>query len=326
VTGTGDVTVGFLGLGAMGGPMAARVLVGGHRLVVWNRSPARAEPLVRAGAERAETPADVVREADVVLGCLLDGPAVEQVYLSGNRVSGGEVSGGVFSGMAASARPGQVFVEHGTFAPELACRVAAELRARGAVFLDAPVTGGPEGARAGTLTTMVGGDKAALEQVAPVLARYADRIHLVGGSGAGLELKLVNQMLVSCHVAAAAEAAAVLRRRGLPLDIAREVLGSGWAASTMLERTLTRLLDDDTVGTGATIGGLLEPQRLARELAEAGVSTGAGVEAGDEGGRGGLPLVLLPQVITLFEHARDLGLGDRDLAALVGALDVDLSS
>ncbi|MHA6764272.1 NAD(P)-dependent oxidoreductase [Streptacidiphilus sp. PAMC 29251] len=284
-------TVAFLGLGAMGAPMAARLLEAGHRVVVWNRTAARAEPLRAAGARVAATPAEAARAADLVLGCLLDGAAVEQTYLGPD-------------GAAEAARPGLVFVEHGTFAPSLARGIGAQLALRGARFLDAPVTGGPEGAAAGTLTTMVGGPAAALAEVAPVVSGYAARIRHVGGQGAGLELKLVNQMLVSCHVAAAAEAVALLRGREVDLEVAREVLGSGWAASAMLDRTLTRLTQDLPGPSGATLAGLIEPQRLAAELA---------IQAG-------VPLALLPEAQSLFARARDLGLGGNDLSGLAAAV------
>lgn len=284
-------TVAFLGLGAMGAPMAGRLLTAGHRVVVWNRTPARAQALHAAGAQVAATPAEAAGAADLVLGCLLDGAAVEQTYLGPD-------------GAAEAARPGQVFVEHGTFAPKLARDLGAFLEARGADFLDAPVTGGPEGAAAGTLTTMVGGSAAALAEAAAVLSGYASRIRHVGGQGAGLELKLVNQMLVSCHVAAAAEAVALLQRREVDLEVAREVLGSGWAASTMLERTLTRLTRAPHEPSGATLAGLLEPQRLAAELAA----------------QAGMPLALLPAAQALFVRARDLGLGGHDLSGLAAAV------
>jgi 3-hydroxyisobutyrate dehydrogenase-like beta-hydroxyacid dehydrogenase len=284
-------TVGFVGLGAMGAPMAARVVAAPHRLFVWNRSPAAAHLRHQDGAEITATPGDLAEKTDLVLGCLLDGPAIEQVYLGPQ-------------GLVQAARPGQVFVEHGTFAPQLARRLAAALAERGAVFLDAPVTGGPDGARAGTLTAMVGGQAESLAHAAPVLRHYTAHVLHIGGPGAGLELKLVNQMLVSAHVAAAAEAAAVLRARRIPLEAARKVLGSGWAASTMLERTLTRLLARDTEASGATIGGLLEPQRLARELAA----------------QAGTSLPLLTVVSELFAHALDLGLASHDLAALTTAV------
>jgi 3-hydroxyisobutyrate dehydrogenase-like beta-hydroxyacid dehydrogenase len=280
--------VGFVGLGAMGSHMATRLIGAGYALVVYNRTAERAEPLARLGAQTAASPRDVVNRADVICGCLLDGAAVEDVYR-------GE------AGLIGASRKGQVFIEHGTFAPDLARAVARELHASGAAFLDAPVTGGPEAALAGTLTTMVGGDGAAVAAASEVIGAYAARVCYVGPSGAGLELKLVNQLLVSCHVAAAAEAAAMIRRLDLPLDAAAEVLNSGWAESAMLRRGLRRLGDQQLDESEATIGGLVEPQRLLAELAE----------------QAGLSLTLMPIVAEMFQRATVEGLGDSDLAALV---------
>jgi len=283
-----STVVGFVGLGAMGSRMAARLLEAGYPLVVYNRSPERAAALEAASAEAVATPAQVAERAQIVCGCLLDGDAIEQVY-------GGP------DGLISRSRRGQVYVEHGTFAPYLARDVAARLGARGATFLDAPVTGGPEAASSGNLTMMIGGPAEAIPKVSDVLGSYAARIRYIGDSGAGLELKLVNQLLVSCHVVAAAEAIAILRQLRLPLDVASEVLNAGWAASAMLERSLTRHRNELSEESDVTIGGLVEPQRLAAQLA-------AGL---------GLDLTLLPTVAKLFADASMNGMAKKDLAALV---------
>ena len=283
-----STVVGFVGLGAMGSRMAARLLEAGYPLVVYNRSPERAAALEAASAEAVATPAQVAERAQIVCGCLLDGDAIEQVY-------GGP------DGLISRSRRGQIYVEHGTFAPSLARDVAARLGARGATFLDAPVTGGPEAASSGNLTMMIGGPAEALPKVSDVLGSYAARIRYIGDSGAGLELKLVNQLLVSCHVVAAAEAIAILRQLRLPLDVASEVLNAGWAASAMLDRSLTRHRNELSEESDVTIGGLVEPQRLAAQLA-------AGL---------GLDLTLLPTVAKLFADASMNGMAKKDLAALV---------
>ena len=283
-----STVVGFVGLGAMGSRMAGRLREAGYPLVVYNRSPERAAALDAAGAEAVATPAQVAERAQIVCGCLLDGDAIEQVY-------GGP------DGLISRSRRGQVYVEHGTFAPSLARDVSARLGARGATFLDAPVTGGPEAASSGNLTMMIGGPAEALPKVSDVLGSYAARIRYIGDSGAGLELKLVNQLLVSCHVVAAAEAIAILRQLRLPLDVASEVLNAGWAASAMLDRSLTRHRNELSEESDVTIGGLVEPQRLAAQLA-------AGL---------GLDLTLLPTVAKVFADASMNGMAKKDLAALV---------
>jgi 3-hydroxyisobutyrate dehydrogenase-like beta-hydroxyacid dehydrogenase len=279
--------VGFLGLGAMGSRMALGILRAGYPLVAYNRTPGRAAEIERAGATIVATPAEVAENAQVICGCLLDGPAVEHVYAAEN-------------GLIGASRAGQIYVEHGTFAPQLAEKLSEMLEQRGASFLDAPVTGGPEAASSGELTMMVGGAEAAAKEASDILHTYARRVCHVGGSGTGLQLKLVNQLLVSCHVAAAAEASAMIRRLGLPIEAASEVLNAGWAASAMLDRTLSRLSDETQDTSEATIGGLVEPQRLVAELVA----------------QAGLSLTLMPAAAEMFREAGANGLGAKDLAAL----------
>jgi 3-hydroxyisobutyrate dehydrogenase-like beta-hydroxyacid dehydrogenase len=290
---TTEPVVGFVGLGAMGSRMASRILASGRQLVAYNRTPARATQLRSKGAEIVATPAEVAERADIVCGCLLDGTAVDDVYTGKD-------------GLVGASRPGQIFAEHGTFTPELARSLELALRVKGAAFLDAPITGGPEAASAGQLTMMVGGSPDALAEASPVLSFYADRIRHLGPTGSGLELKLVNQLLVSCNVAATAEAAAMLMRLDLPIDVAAEVLTAGWASSAMLERGLARIQRGLLDESEATIGGLVEPQDLAARLA-------ADV---------GLTLSILPAAAKLFQDACKEGMGPMDLAALFRIVEV----
>jgi 3-hydroxyisobutyrate dehydrogenase-like beta-hydroxyacid dehydrogenase len=245
--------VGFVGLGAMGSRMGLRLVDAGFVVVVHNRTRAREAELVRRGATPASSPREVAAMADIVVGCLLDDDAVRQVYLGD-------------TGMAGSARRGQIFVEHGTFSPALARDVGAALDARGATFLDAPVSGGPEGAANGTLMVMVGGPDRHVATATDVMRAYASRVVHVGPAGAGLELKLVNQLLVSCHAAAAAEAEELIRRMEIPLDVAAAVLNASWASSAMLSRMFERRQPGADTPSQATVGGLEAPQRLVCEL------------------------------------------------------------
>ena len=144
--------------------------------------------------------------------------------------------------------------------------VVRRLAKRDALFLDAPVSGGPEGAAAGTLAVMVGGNPQGLAETMDVMDAYASRVVHVGPAGAGLELKLVNQLLVSCHAAAAAEAGELMRRMGMPLDVASTVLSASWANSAMLSRMFDRRLAAEATASEATVEGLATPQRLVREL------------------------------------------------------------
>jgi len=245
--------VGFVGLGALGSEMALRLVAEGFDVMVFNRTAERTEPLVRAGASRASSLAELASSCETVLGCLRDGAAMEAVYLSA-------------TGILDHLRSGQIICEHGTFPPALARRIADEVGRRGATFLDVPVSGGRERARSGELAAMAGGDGDALDRIAEVLAAYTSSVTHVGGAGKGLELKLINQLLVSIHMAAAAEAASLVQAVGLELTGCVEVLSRGWAQSTMLCRTFEMLSSDNLVGTGATIEGMVEVQDVVAEI------------------------------------------------------------
>jgi len=280
----------------MGGAMAARLLGAGHQLLVHNRTAERAESLIAKGALWRATPPELALDADVVFSCLSDTTAVEAVFLEPG-------------GLVDTAREGQVFVEHGTFSPDLARTVAARLRAKGSDFLDVPVTGGPPGAAAGTLVAMAGGSETALEQVAGILLAYCRSVVLVGDAGSGLELKLVNQLLVSAHMAAAGEAVALLQRIGIEQDLARSVLTGGWADSAMLGRSFDHVAANLLEDTSVTVNGMVEVQELVAELAER-----AAVEA---------PVFAAAR--DSFARAATLGAGQKDPAVLgqltVGDLD-----
>lgn len=280
--------IGFVGLGAMGSRMAMRLLEQGHPVVAYNRTRANAASLVQAGALLVDTPREVAERSSTVLGCLLDDAAVERVYLAPD-------------GLLAGARPDQLFVEHATFSAALALRVHEAAKGVGAVFVDAPVTGGPEGASSGTLAAMAGGGRDEITARRSLFESYLGSITVVGPPGAGIRLKLVNQLLVAVHITAAAEAAAFLGRSGIALDDALPVLSSGWAASAMLDRELPRAMQSRFEPTGATIGGLVPVLGLVADALE----------------QSGLESRLLPQVRSLLDEAVAVGFASADPAALV---------
>jgi 3-hydroxyisobutyrate dehydrogenase-like beta-hydroxyacid dehydrogenase len=272
----------------MGTAMAERLVTAGYRVSVYNRDHRKATRLADLGATVFSTPAELAERCDVIVGCLLDTVAVRQVYLDDE-------------GIIPRMRPGSIVVEHGTFDPALAREAAAAASARGGAFLDAPVTGGPDGAATGTLTIMVGGNEAAFTAVRRLLQTYGGQILRVGAAGSGVSLKLVNQLLVSCHLSAAAEAAALIDACGLDATVSQRVLDSGWAASAMLARSLPLVATGSFASTGATVGGLLEVQRLVRNLAS----------------DAGLDLATFGTACGVFEAADTLGLSGCDPASLV---------
>jgi 3-hydroxyisobutyrate dehydrogenase len=213
--------IAFIGLGVMGGPMAGHLLGAGHSLTVHTRTRTKAEALLARGAHWADSPAQAASAADVVFICVTDTPDVEAVVLGGGSV-------------IQSARPGMIVVDHSTISPSATRRIASELQKKSADFLDAPVSGGDVGAKNATLAIMVGGDRAAFEQVEPLLRCMGKTITYCGPSGAGQLTKLVNQILVSVTNMAVCEAMVLARKSGLdPLKTIEAVAG-GAAGSWQL--------------------------------------------------------------------------------------------
>jgi 3-hydroxyisobutyrate dehydrogenase-like beta-hydroxyacid dehydrogenase len=276
--------VGFIGLGNMGRPMVRRLLEAGHDVHIHSRSPGPVFEMVAIGAVAAGSAAAVARAADVVLTALPTPSDVDDVY----------------DEMLAESRDGQLFAEHSTIRPSQAARWSAAMAERGARYLDAPVSGGPNGAAAGTLTVMVGGDQAAFEAAEPFFRAFGSVVTWCGPSGSGEKVKLVNQLLVAIHALASAEAVALGGGMGVDLEATLDVVGQSWGASTILARNAPRYVARDFAGA-APIRILLKDIGLineeAREL--------------------GIPLPLGALVERRLTEARDAGLGDEDIAALI---------
>lgn len=218
-TGACLAPVAFLGLGALGAPMALNLLKAGFPLTVHNRSREREGPLAQAGAATAPSPAAAVAAAELVCLCLSDDRAVQDVL----------------EAAAAGLRPGSLVLDFSTIAPATSQALAAALAGHQVRYLDAPVTGGTEGARAGTLSVLVGGAEADLERARPLLAVVGGRISHLGPVGAGQQAKAVNQVLVAGSYAAVAEALALGQRLGLPMEQVVDALSGGAAGSWALE-------------------------------------------------------------------------------------------
>ncbi len=288
--------VGFIGLGLMGKPMALNLLRKGFDVIVHNRSRGAVDALVAEGARAAESSADVAQQARVIITMLPDGPDVEQV-LEGER--------GVFSAL----QPGTVIVDSSTIAPATARRLAQETQTRGAAFLDAPVSGGEIGAIDGTLTFMVGGDAAALEQVRPVLSAMGppEKIVHVGESGAGQICKACNQIVLGGTMAVVAEAIALARRNGVDPMKVRAALMGGFAQSRVLDVHGERM-----------IAGNYKPGFKARLFKkDLGIARAALVDAG-------VPSPTSAVVAELVHAQLAAGRGDDDYSA-IGEVIFDLA-
>src|SRR5579863_9980453 len=215
-------TVGLIGLGLMGKPMGRNLLKAGFPLVIWNRTRAKADDLVREGAKLAANPREVAAQADVLITIVSDPPALEEVLFGAN---------GALEGL----RRGSIFIDSSTISPDLARREAAACAERGIEFLDAPVTGGTWGAEKGELTIMVGGPAETLARVEPVFAPLAKRwIHL-GPNGAGQTVKLAMNLLLALEVDALVEALALATAGGVPGEKLIEVMQSSMGRAPVLD-------------------------------------------------------------------------------------------
>lgn len=215
-------TVGFIGLGLMGRPMAANLLKAGYELTVWNRTASRADSLVTQGAKIAASPRDLAAASEVIFTIVSDPPALESVLWGDS---------GVFAGM----RSGSVLVESSTVSPGLEKRVSAAAAAKGAEFLEAPVTGGTWGAEKGDLVFMVGGNAETLQRVEPVMSAMGKRFFHLGPVGAGQTVKLAMNLLLALEVEAFAEALALVTHAGIAGDKLFEVMQSSMGRSGLLD-------------------------------------------------------------------------------------------
>ena len=225
-------TVGFVGLGVMGRPMAKHIVSKGHALVVFNRSAPGIEDVVAAGARAATSPADVARQATIVITMVSDTPDVEAVIAGPN---------GILEGL----QPGTVVIDMSSISPVATARLAALVAERGGTMLDAPVSGGEIGAINGTLSIMIGGDAAALARVRPVLECMGNPekvVHIGSNPGDGQTCKICNQIAIGGALAGVSEAFALARKAGVDPAKVREALLGGFAASRVLEVHGERML------------------------------------------------------------------------------------
>jgi len=214
-------TIGFIGLGIMGTPMATNLSRAGHGMVVYNRTPSRMEPLLALGAEAGRSCKDMAVRSDVVISIVSDSPDVEQVYLSED-------------GVLAGARPGTLLIDMSAISPVTAVKVARAAAEKGCPMLDAPVSGGDVGARNATLTIMVGGEPQVFEHARPIFAVLGTPIYC-GTTGAGQTVKACNQIATALHIMAMTEALVLGAKAGVDPAIVLKVLSGGYAQSKVMD-------------------------------------------------------------------------------------------
>jgi 2-hydroxy-3-oxopropionate reductase len=225
-------TVGFIGLGIMGGPMAANLVKAGFEVTGYNRSPEPVQRLVEQGGRGAGSLAEAVRDADVVVTMVPDSPDVEAVAL-------GE------DGIYANARPGTLHLDMSSIRPDVAKKVGEAGKERGMRVLDAPVSGGEQGAVDATLSIMVGGDPRDFADARPVLEAVGRTIVHVGPVGAGQTVKAANQLIVAGTIELVAEAIVFLEAYGVDTEAAVKVLAGGLAGNAILDRKAANMLRRD---------------------------------------------------------------------------------
>jgi len=232
--------IGFVGLGDIGAPMAMRILDAGHPLTVYNRTREKTLPFAEKGAKVVESLRELAAACDVILMCVSHGEAVEQVVFGAG-------------GLAESGRPGQVVVDLSTIHPVHTQQMAERLKTdRGIAWVDAPVSGGPAGARLGTLAVMVGGDAAVVERVRPVLGAFGGRVTHMGPVGCGMATKACNQMLNYGTGAVVAETLNFAARFGIDPALIPEAVAGGFADSNVLRHYGQQMVDGSYKGNTLT--------------------------------------------------------------------------
>jgi 3-hydroxyisobutyrate dehydrogenase len=281
-------TIGFIGIGLMGLPMCRRLLAAGHSLTVWNRSPDKCAPLARSGARVAASPAALAAASDIVMLCVADTAAVQEVC---------QRAEGVFAGLV----PGRVVVDFSSIDPAATRALAAEASTRGAAWVDAPVSGGVVGAEAGTLVVMAGGDAVAIDALRPVLGAVAQRVTHMGPSGAGQVTKICNQLIVAANAVLIAEAVALAEHAGVDASRLAPALAGGFADSRPFQLLAPRMSARQFEPVQWRVRTLLKDLDMAVALA----------------GQSGSPAPLAGHAAALMREHGDHGFLEQDLSSLV---------
>jgi 3-hydroxyisobutyrate dehydrogenase len=281
-------TVGFLGLGLMGAPMARHLLSAGFRLRVWNRTRSKLDPLIEAGATAASAPAEAVDGADVLCLCVTDKSAVENVLFGPG-------------GATEAARMPLLAVDFSTIGPTATIALAERLkRQRGTSWVDAPVSGGATGAENRKLVIMCGGSPGDIARLGPLFGAFSQRVTRIGGLGAGQTLKLCNQLIVATNLVAISEAFKLASVSGLDLETIPEALAGGFADSIPLQIFGRRMAQGVFTPVLGELALMLKDLSAAQDLAR---------EHGSV-----LPMTLA--ALEVYHEAAKRGLIHEDLAAL----------
>ena len=284
-------TVGFIGLGIMGKPMAKNLIEAGHELVVFNRTQSKAEELAGDGATVAGSPREVAERSDVIITMLPDSPQVEEVLVGEN---------GVLEGI----KEGALVVDTSTISPVVTEELAAKVKEKGASMLDAPVSGGDVGAIEGTLSIMVGGSKEDFERARPLFEAMGKTVTRVGETGAGQVVKAANQIVVALTIEAVSEALVLGSKGGVAPEKILDVLGGGLAGNKVMEVKREKML------THSFDPGF----RIELHHKDLGIALAAGREYG-------VTLPVTAVVDQMLQELKMKGRGDRDHSALLTLIE-----
>ncbi|HEX3722106.1 MAG TPA: NAD(P)-dependent oxidoreductase [Nitrolancea sp.] len=283
--------IGFIGLGHMGFPMTQNLLRAGFAVTVHNRSRDAVQRLAADGAQAADSAAEVAQQSDLVITCLPTVSAVDVVYRGD-------------AGLLESAREGSILIDCSTVSPRLSREIYQAAKERGIEFLDAPISGGPTGAQAATLTIMAGGDETTFTQALPVFRALGTNIHHVGPSGSGSVVKLVNQHLTAVNTATVTEAIVLGAKAGADPQVLYDVIKTSFGGSTMFNRTLPLLLER-RFNEGAPLRTMMKDLDLITDL----------------GRELNVRLLLASEAREIYRESIALGFGEEDIAALVKPLE-----
>lgn len=283
--------IGFIGLGIMGHGMTHNLLKSGFDVTVWNRTATKMDEFVTAGATAAASPAEVAAQCDIIMICVSDTPDVEAVVLAEN-------------GVLAAVSSGKLVIDHSTISPHATLEIAKQLNAKGVQLLDAPISGGSEGAAKGTLSIMIGGAAAQVERAMPYLQAFGKTITHVGPQAAGQMVKLVNQILVVVTELAVCEALLFAQAGNLDLEQTLNAVKGGAAGSWMLANRGPQMIARDW-RPGFTIDLQQKDLRLVLEAAD----------------QLGIPLMATSMVFHMYRTLQAQGLGSEGNHALVKALE-----
>ncbi len=286
-----STTIGFIGLGIMGKPMARNLMKAGYQLVVYNRSPGPMNELAAEGARTASNPREVAEQSNVVITMLPDSPQVQEVMTGEN-------------GVLAGAKANALVIDMSTISPVVTQQLAQAAQARGVRMLDAPVSGGDVGAQQGTLSIMVGGSSEDFERAKPLFEVLGKTIVHVGGTGAGQVVKACNQIVVALTIEAVSEALVLGSKAGVDPEVILQVLSGGLAANRVMEVRGPNFLQHN-----------FQPGfKIALHEKDLGIALAAGREYG-------VPLPVTAIVDQMLQILKLRGQGEQDHSALLKLIE-----